>query len=178
MCVYAPASLSLSLFLSASLYPLSLSCSMSLSLSLSLPHFPKHWARPMPQQPCWAPTPMKTIHEEHVTILANRSLVTCGICHCDLEEAGLLGSFTRHTTTMASPNVPRCVSTCRFPITDLADWMLSPPCRMSLFTRSTLKTSASKLTLYINGQECHWYLNKSLQNVSKLIYKWQQRWRR
>ena len=43
-----------------------------------------------------------------------------------LEQAGPLGSFMRHTTTMVSPNVPRYVSTGIFPERDWADLRAEP----------------------------------------------------
>ena len=55
--------------------------------------------------------------------LANGSLVTCGIC---LEGSGPLCSFVRHTTTMASPNVPDYVSKGLFPPRSLSDVSTEP----------------------------------------------------
>ena len=66
----------------------------------------------------WAPPPINTIHEEHVPIPGqwiSGNLWNLLLRPEVFEEAGPWGSLTRRTTTMASPNVPRYVSTGPFP---------------------------------------------------------------
>ena len=119
---------------------------------------------------------MQTIHEEHTPnpgqyITGN--LWNLNLRPDILDQVGPLGSLTRHTASMASPNIPRYVHTGQWPARRISDLLTAPNIDNAMWpTSATWRCSASRLAPHINGPEC--LQNRSMMSVKGLTISWQQ----
>ena len=86
---------------------------------------PHRWdKRPLALAINWSAEAMQTCHEEHIPDPGNfigGNLWNLNLRAPALEQAGPVGSFIRHTTSMAIPNFPRYARTGQWPVRSLRD---------------------------------------------------------